>query len=79
MRGHLAPDGITAATHAAATFLLFDDDDRKRRNALPILLGLVAFETGAALLTRTQPSPTERADQPPLVRRPPLASAPHGA
>ncbi len=63
MRGHLALDGITAATHAAATFLLFDDDDRKRGNALPILLGLVAFETGAALLTRTQPPPTERADQ----------------
>jgi hypothetical protein len=62
MPGHLVLDGLTAATHAA-TFLLFDDNDRKQGKALPILLGLVAFETGAALLTRTQPSPTEQAKQ----------------
>jgi hypothetical protein len=63
MRGHLALDGLTAATHAAAPFLLFDDEDRKRGNALPVLLGLVAFETSVALLTRPNPSMAEQSRQ----------------
>jgi hypothetical protein len=63
MPGHLALDGLTAATHAAATFLLFDDEDREQGNALPILLGLVAFETAATLLTRTKPALAEQGKQ----------------
>jgi hypothetical protein len=55
MRGHLALDGLIAAMHAAAPFLLFDDRDRERGNALPILLGLVAFEAAVAALTRPRP------------------------
>ena len=61
MKGHLALDGMTAAMHAAAPFLLLDDKDKKQGNALPILLGFVAFESLAALLTQTQPSLQEQA------------------
>ena len=63
MPGHLALDGLTAAAHAAAPFLLLNDEEKQRGNALPILLGLVAFEAGAALLTQTQPSLPEQPAQ----------------
>jgi hypothetical protein len=63
MPGHLALDGLTAAMHAAAPFLLFDEADREQGNALPILLGLVAFEAIVALLTQSQPPPAERGRQ----------------
>ena len=63
MRWHLALDGLVAATHAAAPFVLFDEQDKKRGNALPVLLGLVAFEATVAALTRPT---TPAADLPPL-------------
>ena len=63
MPGHLALDGLVAALHGAAPFLLLDDDQRGRKNLLPVLLGLVAFETAATLLTRTRPPAEERAAQ----------------
>jgi hypothetical protein len=64
MRGHLALDGLTAAAHMAVPFLLLDEEDRTRGNALPILLGFAAFETAAAILTRSQPGQARTSGNP---------------
>ena len=63
MPGHLALDRLIAAAHAAAPFLLLDEEEKQQGNTLPILLGLVVVEAGAALLTQTQPALPEQPAQ----------------
>lgn len=59
MKAHLALDGMSGALLAAAPFLFRDE----KRAVTGALAGVGLFEIAASLLTRTQPSPGERASQ----------------
>src|SRR5947209_7709082 len=68
MQGHLALDMMNGVTMAAAPFLLLKKYERSG-TLIGVLMGLGAFEIMAALLTKTQPSPSSQMINTPIPSR----------